>query len=144
MAGEKLTKRMVDALTAPEPSRVGVKVRERFVWDKELKGFGVQVTPAGLKSFVVQYRLKAGGNRRTVIGRFGLMTVEEARKLAFEKLAMVSKGIDPAEDDQSKAADALTVADICDWYLTDAESGRILGRRRRSPPRHSPNGPQPD
>jgi integrase len=131
MAGQKLTKRVVDALTAPEPSRDGVKVRERFVWDKELKGFGVQVNPKGTKSFVVQYRVKTGGNRRTVIGRFGLMTVEEARKIAFAKLAMASKGIDPAEEDQSKEADALTVAEICDWYLTDAESARILGRRRR-------------
>ncbi|GAA5266407.1 hypothetical protein ACOSOMT5_P2834 [Acidiphilium sp. MT5] len=52
MTGEKLTKRFVDALTAPKPSRVGVKVRERFVWDRELKGFGVQVMPTGLKSFV--------------------------------------------------------------------------------------------
>ena len=45
MAGEKLTKRVVDALAAPKPSRVGVKVRESFVWDRELRGFGVQVMP---------------------------------------------------------------------------------------------------
>jgi Arm DNA-binding domain len=75
MASEKLTKRVVDGLKAPEPSKVGVKVRERFVWDRELRGFGVQVMPSGLKSFVIQYRTPAGKNRRVVIGRFGLMTV---------------------------------------------------------------------
>jgi hypothetical protein len=131
MAGEKLTKRVVDALAAPKPSRVGVKVRESFVWDRELRGFGVQVMPTGLKSFVVQYRTPTGRNKRTVIGRYGLMTVEEARSLAFEKLAMVSKGIDPEEQAQAKAAAELTVDDICDWYLSEAEAGRILGRRRR-------------
>ena len=131
MAGEKLTKRVVDALAAPKPSRGGVKVRESFVWDRELRGFGVQVMPTGLKSFVVQYRTPTGRNKRTVIGRYGLMTVEEARQIALEKLVVVSRGLDPEEQDEAKAAAALTVADICDWYLDEAEAGRIVGRRRR-------------
>lgn len=130
MAKEKLTKRIVDALKAPKPSRVGVKVREHFVWDRELRGFGVQVMPSGLKSFVIQYRTPEGRNRRAVIGRYGLMTVEEARKLAHEKLVAVSKGVDPVAA-EAKAAGLLTVAEVCDWYLAEAEAGRILGRRRR-------------
>ena len=99
MAGEKLTKRVVDALKAPEPSKVGVKVRESFLWDRELRGFGVQVMPSGLKSFVIQYRTPEGRPRRVVIGRYGLMTVEEARTLAHEKLVAVSKGIDPVAEE---------------------------------------------
>ncbi len=58
------------------------------------------------------------------------MTPEEARREAFELLRAVSRGIDPlaqAQADQS----ALSVADVCDWYLAEAELGRILGRRRR-------------
>jgi integrase len=130
MAAEKLTKRIVDALKAPKPLKVGVKVREHFVWDKELRGFGVQVMPSGLKSFVIQFRTPEGRPRRSVIGRFGLMTVEEARDLAHEKLVAVSKGIDPVAA-EAETAGRSTVADICDWYLTEAEAGRILGRRRR-------------
>lgn len=130
MATEKITKRIVDALKAPKPSKVGVKVRETFIWDKELRGFGVQVMPSGLKSFVIQYRTAEGRPRRAVIGRFHLMTVEEARGLAHEKLVAASKGIDPAAAD-AEAAGRITVADLCDWYLTEAEAGRILGRRRR-------------
>ena len=130
MEREKLTKRIVDALKAPKPSKVGVKVREQFLWDRELRGFGVQVMPSGLKSFVIQYRSPEGRNRRAVIGRYGLMTVEEARKLAHEKLVAVSKGIDPL-DEEAKAVGNLTIADICDWYLAEAEAGRLLGRRRR-------------
>ncbi len=130
MAGEKLTKRVVDALKAPEPSKVGIKVREIFTWDRELRGFGVQVTPSGLKSFVIQYRTPEGRNRRIVIGRYGLMTVEEARRLAHEKLVAVSKGLDPAAE-QAAETGSQTVAAVCDWYLREAEAGRILGRSRR-------------
>ena len=130
MAAEKLTKRIIDALKAPKPSKVGVKVRETFLWDKELRGFGVQVMPSGLKSFVIQFRTSEGRLRRSVIGRFGLMTVEEARDLAHEKLVAVSKGIDPVAA-EAEAAGLITVAELCDWYLAEAEAGRILGRRRR-------------
>jgi integrase len=66
-----------------------------------------------------------------VIGRFGLMTVEEARILAHEKLVAVSRGVDPVAE-EAKAAGLLSVAEICDWYISEAEAGRILGRRRRA------------
>lgn len=130
MATEKLTKRVVDGLKALKPSKVGVKVREAFVWDKELRGFGVQVMPSGLKSFVIQFRTRDGRVRRSVFGRFGLMTVEEARDLAHDKLVAVSKGIDPVAAD-TETGDRIAVAELCDWYLADAEAGRILGRRQR-------------
>ena len=101
------------------------------MWDRELRGFGVQVMPSGLKSFVIQYRTAEGRHRRVVIGRYGLMTVEEARTLAHEQLVAVSKGIDPVAE-EAKAAGLQTVAEICDWYIAEAEAGRILGRRRRA------------
>jgi integrase len=86
--------------------------------------------PSGLKSFVIQYRTAEGRLRRSVIGRFGLMTVEEARDLAHEKLVAVSKGVDPVAA-EAEDTGRITVAELCDWYLTEAEAGRILGRRRR-------------
>jgi len=131
MATERITKRVVDALKPPKPAKPGAKVREAFVWDKELRGFGVQVMPSGLKSFVIQYRTTEGRLRRSVIGRFGLMTVEEARILAHEKLVAVSKGIDPFAT-EAQTGERITVAELCDWYLANAETGRILGRRRRA------------
>jgi integrase len=124
---KKLTKSLVDAL---EPPKVGVKGSYLFAWDQELRGFGVQVMPSGLKSFVLQYRNGEGRSRRMVLGRFGVMTVEEARKEARIALGKIAKGIDPA-DEKPPEGDTLTIAEVCDWYLSEAEAGRILGKRRR-------------
>ncbi len=52
----KLTKRTIDAL--PSPSSV-----DTIWWDQDLKGFGLKVTPAGRKVFLVQYR--PAGDRGT-------------------------------------------------------------------------------
>ena len=66
----KITKRIVDA-TSPTPGR------DIFVWDKELRGFGLSVLPTGAKSYVLQYRTGGRGSqaRRRVIGRHGELTL---------------------------------------------------------------------
>ena len=123
----KLTKSLVEAL---EPSKDGVKGSYLFAWDQELRGFGVQVMPSGLKSFILQYRNGEKRSRRIVIGRYGVMTVEEARKEARVLLGKIAKGVDPA-DEKPPEGDTTTIAEICDWYVTEAEAGRILGKKRR-------------
>ena len=124
----KLTKQAVDAL---KPSKVGVKGSYSLIWDQELRGFGVKVVSSGLKTFVVQYRNAQGSSRRIMIGRYGVMTVEEARREAKTVLGKIAKGVDPLEEKETAAGQATTVAEVCDWYLAEAEAGRILGRRRR-------------
>ena len=124
----KLTKQTVDAL---KPSKVGVKGSYLIEWDQELRGFGVKVVASGLKTFVVQYRNAQGRSRRIMIGRYGVMTLEEARREAKTVLGRIARGVDPLEEKQAAAGDAITVAEVCDWYLAEAEAGRILGKRRR-------------
>lgn len=119
----KLTIRAVDALQSPASGLA-------FLWDGELKGVGVRVTKAGAKTFILQYRNAAGKSRRINIGRHGIMTLEIARAEAKIKLGAIAAGEDPAETDDDSDG-PLTVAALCDWYLTEAEAGRILGRRRR-------------
>jgi integrase len=76
----------------------------------------------------VQYRTHEGRHRRTVIGRYGMMTPEQAREAAWDILSVVAKGGDPAPEPDRNA---VTVSALCDWFLAEAEAGRILGRRRR-------------
>lgn len=119
----KLTKTVVDALAAPATG-------QKYYWDSELKGFGVRVMPTGLKVFMLQYRNAEGVSKRLKIGRYGVLTPDQARTQAKVHLGEVAKGTDPQES-RAAAKKAPTVADICDWYLAEAEAGRLLGRRRR-------------
>ena len=61
----KITKRTVDATLAGK--------RDVFLWDTDLKGFGLKVSPAGSKVYLVQYRLGGRESRtqRYTIGKHG-------------------------------------------------------------------------
>jgi hypothetical protein len=61
----RITKRTVDAAKAREI--------DSYLWDQELSGFGLKVTPAGRKVYLVQYQLggRKGRTRRVTIGRHG-------------------------------------------------------------------------
>ena len=119
----RLTKRTIDALK-PDPRR------DTFLWDGELRGFGVRVKPSGTKTFIIQYRNLEGRTRRCVISQYGVLTVDQARDLAQKKLATVIDGADPSAE-RHAIRQGLTVSALCDWYLTEAEAGRLIGRNRR-------------
>ena len=86
-----LTKRSVDALTP------GAKAFIAF--DSQVHGFGVRVMPSGVKTLILEYRPSGGGRavakRRLKIGRFGRLTVDEAREKAKRAHARVELGLIP-------------------------------------------------
>jgi integrase len=95
---QKLTARTVNALIA-----TGKRYR---VWDTELKGFHVRVSPLGKKSYALFYR-HDGVQRDSLIGIHGNVTAEEARDLAKKQLGRVADGKDvQAEKRTAKAAAA--------------------------------------
>jgi integrase len=123
MRSMKLTVRTMATISA-NPAR------DVYVWDDSLAGFGLRVKPSGVASFMLQFRNAEGVSRRITLGKAGVLALEEARKLAREKLAEVAKGFDPSADRQS-ARTAPTVAGVCEWYLLSSKAGRLLGRHGR-------------
>ena len=68
----KLTKASVAAIEADA-------ARQVLVWDTEIRGFGLRVSPGGAKAYVMQRRVGAT-SRRVTIGRADDMSAEAARK----------------------------------------------------------------
>src|SRR5829696_4382033 len=101
-----------------------------LTWDGELRGFGVRVKPCGAGAFLIQYRNSDGRTRRMVLGKVGTLTPDQARALAREKLTAAAKGADPSAE-RHAAREAVTVGEICDWYLNQAGRGGLLGARGR-------------
>ena len=87
----KLTKSRVDKL---QPNG-----KDFFVWDDEISGFGIRVSPKGTKTYIIQYRFK-GRTQRVTIGRTGSVTADEARKAAKIMFGDIAKGKSPALEAQ--------------------------------------------
>jgi integrase len=107
----KLTKRVVDALAYERKSGA------QYLWDDETVGFGVRVYPSGRKSFVVSYRAK-GRQRFHTVGRYGELTVQQARDLAREALFRVRQGEDPSGD-RLALQQAPTMTDLAERYMEE-------------------------
>lgn len=105
MPRTKITKRAVDALPTPAAA-------DEYHWDTSQEGpqgFGVRVTPKGVKSFVYQFRLKGRPARRITLGRYGALTPEKARKIALDHSYSVARGEDPVAAQQKRSRDAATL-----------------------------------
>jgi len=85
----KLTKRIVDAAKPPKDSQAF-----EITWDTEISGFGLRTTKAGIKSYILQYRIH-GRQRRFTIGRHGVLTAEQARQKAIKLRGDIAEGNDP-------------------------------------------------
>ena len=106
----RITKSMIDRLEAG--------TSDVFIWDTELPGFGLRLKPSGVGSFLIQYRNADRRSRRLTIGRYGVLTVDEARREARQLLAAVARDDDPAAARSDRGA-APTVADIAARYMEE-------------------------
>jgi hypothetical protein len=89
----------------------------QLIWDTEIKGFGVRVTAAGAKSFILNYRASGVGRRHT-IGSFPDWPTSAAREEAKRLKRIVDVGGDPALErrEQRKAP---TIASLIERWRTD-------------------------
>lgn len=104
----KLTKRVVDS-AAPG-------VRDLFLWDTELPGFGCKITPTGARIFVLQYSAN-GRVRRLRLGRYGSeLTVEEARTKVRKLRGQIASDADPA-DARARVRAIPSLAEFAERYI---------------------------
>ena len=101
-----------------------------LVWDGTVIGFGARRQTGIAITYVLQYRTKTGRQRFLRIGRHGSpWTPDSARDEAVRLLGEIVSGGDPAADKAANRS-STTISELCDLYLSDAESGRLLTRRK--------------
>ena len=116
----KLTKRIIDDV---QPTG-----RRFIVYDTELKGFGLKVTPSGSKTWCVEYRAGARGRsvskRRMVLGAATTLTPDEARNAARTILARVALGEDPAAA-REQAREIPSFREFAERYLLEEAEAKL-------------------
>jgi integrase len=105
----RLTKTTVEQTPTPESGQA-------FYRDDMLKGFALRVTSGGVKSFVIEKRINGKVKRKT-LGRFGELTVEQARKEAQKFLGQVASGQDPITEKKEALTKSVTLKEAFDIYL---------------------------
>jgi integrase len=98
-------------------------------WDQNLRGFGLMVTTAGHKSFVVQYRKGRVSSRMTIRN---VLSLSDARREAKGVLGEVARGGDPLNDRRKqRAAQGNTLRAVAEEYLKrEGKSLRSISQRR--------------
>lgn len=115
----KLTDTNVKALDPPATG-------SRITYDSDVKGFGVRVTAAGAKAFILNYRTTSGRERRVTIGAFPDWKTIAARDEAKALKRDIDRGEDPLEEREEDRA-AKTMADLCTRFIEDH-----LGKKREA------------
>ncbi len=90
---------------------------QTILWDGEVKGFALRLTPGGAKSFILDYRAE-GRQRRITIGAWPDWTVAAARETAKSMKRDVDLGTDPMGERQAQR-EAPTVLEMWERYARE-------------------------
>lgn len=122
--GQPITERFVKNLANEfhaNPGAVVSATSGNRIWYDDGKdavgGFGLRITSAGIKSFVINYRHR-GRERRMTIGRWPAWSALQARERARELRRMVDNGSDPLETKEQQRSAPLMSA-LFERYFTD-------------------------
>jgi len=111
----RITKSFVDKIEPPQITTEG-KTTQSFYRDSDISGFGLRVTSSGAKSFIIEKRI-FGKVKRITLGRYGNITVEQARKEAMKFLGEVATGHDPVAEKKAKSIKRITLEEAFEDYL---------------------------
>ena len=105
----RITKSLVDKIEPPD-FKIDGKPDQKIYRDSAIIGFGLRITSAGAKSFVVEKRIN-GKSRRKTLGAYGPLTVEQARNEALKFLGSVATGNDPIKKEKAQLAKNTSLKD---------------------------------
>ncbi|OAN52772.1 hypothetical protein A6A04_15865 [Paramagnetospirillum marisnigri] len=124
MARVRLTKTLVDDIQPPAKGQA-------FIWDSEIPGFAVRVTPTGIKAWIVQMRVRGGKERRMTVGLCSKVPLDKARIEARKLIANADLGRDVAQERKEarevKPEQNPSFADFADRWLNE-----VVERRNRA------------
>lgn len=106
MPQSKLTKRSGDAFR-PAAKRY-------TVWDIDVSGFGLRVTPAGQQVYVVKYR--TGGQQRR--SAWVAVDARDGPQRSATPSRGITQGIDPSEKRKTDRR-AFSFRELCDLHLAE-------------------------
>jgi integrase len=119
--------KLTEAYIATAAANLGAD--RTIFWDIAQPGFGLMVTRAGAKSYVLQYRANGSSRRATIDGRLSLKAAKKQAKILH---GQVATGGDPVLEKRRKAELATgTVHAVAELYLK-REGGRLrtAGQRK--------------
>jgi integrase len=111
---QKLTQAFVDQASGDG--------RDRIIFDRQLPGLGLRITPAGKKIFIAQAYVSRR-KRRITIGYAPDMALSKARIEALQTLAAMRNGVDPTDDRKARlrasAARTITLRELSERWLAE-------------------------
>ena len=115
-------------VTRPLTERVVREARPRTatytVWDSKVRGLGLRVTPAGVRSYLLDYRI-AGRRRRATLARCSELSLMDVRERAGRELVAIRAGeADPLER-RRQQREAPTVDEGLDRFLDEYAPERM-------------------
>ena len=113
-------------------AKPGPKIR--ILWDSTVKGLGLRITPKGVKSYILNYRIN-GRERRATLARASEISLKIARERAGDQLVRIRAGEDDPLKRKREAKEAPTVADglrrFFDEFVPARQKlGRLSARTR--------------
>jgi integrase len=122
---QRLTQSFVDAQAADG--------RDRIIFDRQIPGLGLRITPTGTRIFIAQGRV-AGRKRRVTVGFADRMPLSQARTEALQTLAAMRQGADPVEDRKARLraaqAKSLTIRELSEQWLRELVIPKLKPRTR--------------
>ena len=91
--------------------------KESYLWDTEVKGFALRVSPSGKRVYIYKFRTPDGRRRNRKIGDETALTAEAARKAVKVWVSSRAQG-KPILNAKAKVQ-SITVRTLCDLYIED-------------------------